>query len=205
MALRNRISCLTRLIACLSLLLLVLPVAHAIKNDVNEPIHINARTVEANEKTGVAVYRGNVLIEQGPLSIKADRVEVRTRKNITELISATGEPAKLIRQPDAGEEEMEAEADRIDYRVSDGKLDMIARQGARRPGRSLGPRRWSEAAIRPPRCGQADGFPGHRLPKGQSVRCAGLWAGGARCGHNHSGTLGRMGSGFSCRYLPYRG
>ena len=132
MALRNRISCLTRLIACLSLLLLVLPVAHAIKNDVNEPIHINARTVEANEKTGVAVYRGNVLIEQGPLSIKADRVEVRTRKNITELISATGEPAKLIRQPDAGEEEMEAEADRIDYRVSDGKLDMIGNVSLRR-------------------------------------------------------------------------
>jgi len=132
MALRNSISRLTRLISCLSISLLVSPAAHAIKTNVDEPIHINARTVEANEKTGVAVYRGNVLIEQGPLSIKADRVEIRTRKNKTELIRATGEPARLIRQPDEGEDEIQAEADRIDYRVTDGKLYMTGKVSLRR-------------------------------------------------------------------------
>jgi lipopolysaccharide export system protein LptA len=101
------------------------PIAHAARNDNDEPIRINARSVEANEKTGVAVYRGNVVVEQGRLTIKADRVEIRTRNNQTELIQATGAPVHLRQQPDAGTEEIQAEARRIDYRVSTRALDMI--------------------------------------------------------------------------------
>jgi len=124
MATRNRIPHFTRLFACLSMWLLVSSAAHAIKNNTDEPIHINARTVEVNEKTGVAVYLGNVRIEQGPLSIEADRVEIHSRKNKTDLVRATGKPAKLRRRPDEGEDEIRAAADRIDYHVAGGTLDM---------------------------------------------------------------------------------
>jgi len=132
MTTRNGISHFIRPVGALLIWLLVSPAAHAIKNDIDEPIRINARAVEANEKTGVAVYRGNVLIEQGPLSISADRVEIRSRKNRTELIRATGGPAKLHRQPKEGEDEIRAEADRIDYRVAEGRLDMTGSVSLRR-------------------------------------------------------------------------
>ena len=132
MAPRNRISHLIRLVACLSIWLLASPAAHAMKISADEPIHINARTVEANEKTGVAVYRGNVVIEQGPLAIKADRVEIRSRKNKTDHIRATGKPAKLRQRTDGGEDESQAEADRIDYRAAEGKLDMTGNVSLRR-------------------------------------------------------------------------
>lgn len=101
------------------------PITHAARNDEGEPIRINARSVEANEKTGTAVYRGNVVAEQGRLSIKADRMEIRARNNQTELIQATGSPVKLRQQPDATSEEIQAEAKRVDYHVSTRKLDMI--------------------------------------------------------------------------------
>ena len=78
--------------------LAAVPITHAAKDDEDEPIRINARSVEANEKTGTAVYRGNVVAEQGRLSIKADRVEIRARNNQTELIQATGSPVKLRQQ-----------------------------------------------------------------------------------------------------------
>ena len=73
-----------------------------------------------------------VRIEQGPLSIVADRVEIHSRKNKTDLISATGKPAKLHRQPNEGEDEIRAEADRIDYHVAGGKLDMTGNVSLRR-------------------------------------------------------------------------
>ena len=112
--------------------LTAVPLTHAARNEEDEPIRINARSVEANEKTGTAVYRGNVVAEQGRLSIKADRMEIRARNNQTELIQATGSPVKLRQQPDATSEEIQAEAKRVDYHVSTRKLDMISEVSLRR-------------------------------------------------------------------------
>ncbi len=129
---RQRSSSLTSAAICIWFGVLAAPAAYAAASDVNQPIRINARTVEANEKTGVAVYRGNVVIEQGRLSIRADRVEIRAHKNKTESIRATGKPAKLRQQADADGEEIDADADRIDYHVADGKLDMTGNVSLRR-------------------------------------------------------------------------
>ena len=107
-------------------------VAHAGKDEMDEPIRINARSVQANEKTGTAVYRGNVVAEQGRLSIRADRVEIRVKNNQTELIKATGDPVKLHQQPDATTEDIQAEAKRVDYHVSSRTLDMIGEVSLRR-------------------------------------------------------------------------
>ncbi|MHB8534276.1 MAG: lipopolysaccharide transport periplasmic protein LptA [Sulfuricaulis sp.] len=116
----------------LAISVLTATAVHAAKKDADEPMHIKARSVEANEKTGVSVYRGSVRIDRGPLSIEADRVEMHARDNKTELIRATGAPAKLRRQAEAGEEEIQAEAERIDYHVADGKLDMSGKVSLRR-------------------------------------------------------------------------
>ena len=110
----------------------VVSAAHAGRDDMDEPIRINARSVEANEKTGTVVYRGNVVAEQGRLSIKADRIEIRAKNNQTELILATGNPVKLRQKPDATSGEIQADAKRIDYRVSTRKLDMIGDVSLRR-------------------------------------------------------------------------
>ena len=121
---RRDISRLSRLSVCIFPWLLAAPPAHAVKNVGDEPIHINARSIEADQKTGVTVYRGSVLVEQGRLSIEADRVEIRALHRRTDIIHATGKPVKLRQGPDATSEEIRAEANRVDYRVSDGKLDM---------------------------------------------------------------------------------
>ena len=105
---------------------------HAMESDADEPLHINARSVEANEKTGVAIYTGDVQARQGRLSIRADRLEIRTRDHKTEFIRATGKPAKLDQQAGAQTEEIHAEANRIDYHVLDKKLDMMGNVSVRR-------------------------------------------------------------------------
>ena len=108
------------------------PATYAARNDADEPIRINARSVEANEKTGVAVYTGDVVAQQGRLSIHAERVEIRTRDRQTDFIRATGKPAKLHQQADEDIEEMQAEANRIDYHVTDKKLDMMGNVSVQR-------------------------------------------------------------------------
>jgi lipopolysaccharide export system protein LptA len=114
----------SRLILVLLLSLAAETTAHAASRDQDEPIRIDARSVEANDRTGSMVYSGNVVVEQGRLSIRADRVEVMTRQGRTELVRATGKPAKLRQLAGGEEEEMRAEAKRVDYRVSLGKIDM---------------------------------------------------------------------------------
>lgn len=121
-----------RLIFMLLLSLMAQAMAHAAGPDTNEPIRIDARSVEANDKTGTVVYSGNVRVEQGRLSIQADRVEIMTRQGRTELVRATGKPAKLRQRADDEEEEVRAEADRVDYRVALGKIDMKGRVSLQR-------------------------------------------------------------------------
>jgi len=108
--------------------------AHALRQDADEPIHVNARSVETNEKTGMAVYRGDVLVEQGGLSLRADRIEIHTRNKRTDFIRATGKPAKLRQRAEEQTDEIRAEAERIDYRVASGQIEMTGNVTVRRGG-----------------------------------------------------------------------
>lgn len=122
----------SRLMFAFLLTLMVGTMAQAAGLEQDEPIRIDARSVEANDKTGAVVYSGNVMVEQGRLSIQADRVEIMTRHGRTELVRATGKPAKLRQRAAGEEEEVRAEANRVDYRVSLGKIDMSGRVSLRR-------------------------------------------------------------------------
>lgn len=106
--------------------------ARAADRDEDDPIRIQANSVEANDKTGAVVYSGNVQAEQGDLTIRADRVEIQTRDGRTELIRATGAPAKLRQKAGRENEEIRAEAARVEYRVSTGKIDMHGKVSLRR-------------------------------------------------------------------------
>lgn len=122
----------SRLMFTLLLSLMTETMAHAASPETDEPIRIDARSVEANDRTGAVVYSGNVTVEQGRLSIQADRVEIMTRQGRTELVRATGKPAKLRQRAEGDEAEVRAEANRVDYRVALGKIDMSGRVSLRR-------------------------------------------------------------------------
>lgn len=127
----NRVSA-SRTAWCLVATLLVTGMAQAASRDEDEPIRINARSVEADDKTGTVVYSGNVKVEQGRLSIQADRVEIKMRKSKTELVRATGKPAKLRQRAEGDAGETQAEADRVDYHVSLRKVDLTGHVSLRR-------------------------------------------------------------------------
>ncbi|GAB4507559.1 MAG: hypothetical protein Tsb0026_03510 [Sulfuricaulis sp.] len=130
MAARNTVF--SRLTFALLLSLMAAITAHATSLGDDEPISIDARSVEANDKTGAVVYSGNVAVEQGRLSIQADRVEIKMHKSKTELVRATGKPAKLRQRSEGESGEIRAEADRVDYHVALRKVDLVGHVTLRR-------------------------------------------------------------------------
>lgn len=105
------------------LLLAGVPNAHALKTDADQPINIRARRVDANEKTGVSVYRGDVVLTQGSLRIEADRIEVTLRGGQTDLVRAWGKPARMYTRTDAGED-IHANSARIEYHGKARRIDL---------------------------------------------------------------------------------
>lgn len=109
--------------------------AHALKEDRDQPVQITADTVDMNEKTRVAVYRGHVRMRQGSAEIHADRVEVRLREseNKVETMRVTGNPARLKVRPDDKDEDVHASAREMIYRAIARRVelrgDALLRQG----------------------------------------------------------------------------
>lgn len=97
--------------------------ALAAKRDAEQPINIRARSVDANEKTGVSIYRGNVVLTQGTLRLDADRLEVHNRNGRVELVRAWGEPARLQARTERGEE-LRGRAARVVYRANEARIDL---------------------------------------------------------------------------------
>jgi lipopolysaccharide export system protein LptA len=122
----------SRFAGCLLACFLAVFTAHAADRTEDEPISINARSVEANDKTGTVIYNGNVVAEQGRLSIRADRVEIFSRNGKTERMRATGKPVKLRQASEGDIAEIQAEATRVDYHFSQRKIDMIGQVTLRR-------------------------------------------------------------------------
>lgn len=106
------------------LCLLGTSLAHALKEDREAPFNISARHVEVNEKTGAAVYRGNVVLVQGSLRIQAERLEVRSRQNKSDVVLGFGNPLVVRQRQDQRDEGVEIRAARLEYRVRERQLDL---------------------------------------------------------------------------------
>ncbi|HKQ29939.1 MAG TPA: lipopolysaccharide transport periplasmic protein LptA [Burkholderiales bacterium] len=105
---------------------------HAREGDRNQPLNVRAATVNVDEKSGVAVYRGNVLLIQGSLRVEADRLEVRTDKNRRlQTLIATGRPARLRGFTQDRDDELQADAERIVYQAAKREIEISGNAWAR--------------------------------------------------------------------------
>ncbi|WP_374675498.1 lipopolysaccharide transport periplasmic protein LptA [Ideonella sp.] len=109
-----------RLLTGLAVLALAAP-AGAERADRSKPMEIvsdGQQSATVDLKSRVTVISGNVVITQGTLQIKADRVEVREdtpgRFHAT-AIGAAGRPATFRQKRDRVDEYVEAEAARVEY------------------------------------------------------------------------------------------
>lgn len=112
------------LVLLLPTVLLVQATALSAGSTPKAPLHVYARTIEIDDRAGTALYRGEVSMTDGALTLKADTVEATMREGELELFKAVGRPVEIEhRSPDTGEV-TRAKSARVIYHAISEKLDM---------------------------------------------------------------------------------
>lgn len=101
--------------------------ALALESDARQPISVLADSAEFNPDQGIAVYTGNVEIEQGSLKVKAHKITVyRNEAGEIDNIQATGQDKRVhLQQKPAPEDPVvHAYAMRIDYKAARQQVEL---------------------------------------------------------------------------------
>lgn len=114
-------------VSVLGLLLLLVWVAPvmALKSDRQQTMYIESDELEVDDLRGISVYRGSVRFSQGSLQLQADKVVVTARQRRLQKVVAHGRPVRLQRQMDQGRGKMRAEAQTMEYRITDDSLILL--------------------------------------------------------------------------------
>ena len=107
------------------LVALFLPTALlALSGDSEQPIAVEADSLEVREQDGISIYEGNVLLVQGSLELRSDRMVIHFNDaGELELMEMTGSPARF-RQLDDEQLEMQGQALKINYTESGSLLEL---------------------------------------------------------------------------------
>jgi lipopolysaccharide export system protein LptA len=99
--------------------------ALAEKADRQRPIQIEADSVRMDDARKTAVYEGNVVLVQGTLNIRAERIDVRQDERGMVSGDATGRPVQFRQKMEGKSEFIEAQATRIEYDAHTEVLKLI--------------------------------------------------------------------------------
>ncbi|WP_299591223.1 lipopolysaccharide transport periplasmic protein LptA [uncultured Microbulbifer sp.] len=112
--------------------------ALALPGDREQPVKVSADNLKANRSKNLSVYSGNVVISQGSLQIRADRVEVHgNSKGEINKVVATGTPAHFQQQVKESTSPVKARAKRIEFLVSSDALELTGEAFVDRDGNTL--------------------------------------------------------------------
>jgi lipopolysaccharide export system protein LptA len=103
----------------------------ALESDVEQPITVEADSMDIDDGAGTSVYRGNVELHQGTITLKADKVTVIQGKGKSDQVVAEGRPAILRQLPDGKTEYVEGRALRMEYSVDSELLLLIGKASLR--------------------------------------------------------------------------
>jgi len=98
------------------------PLAHAEKADREKPINFSGDTGDADLQKRGGALAGNVIITQGTLTIRADRIVFRQNADNSLSATAFGNPVALRQKRDGADEYYEGYAQRIEY---DGSKELV--------------------------------------------------------------------------------
>jgi lipopolysaccharide export system protein LptA len=106
--------------------MLLLPgLALGLSTDKDQPIHLEADSVDIDEATGVSVYQGNVIVTQGSLKLWADKMWIYRKNGITEKIVTKGNPTHFRQLTDDTEEETKGQAKQAEFYVQKDEIHLI--------------------------------------------------------------------------------
>ena len=98
----------------------------ALPSDREQPIHVQADSAELDDKRGVAVYRGAVVITQGTLKITGDTVTItQNAQGDIEVFTSQGKPAYYEQKPAVDKDIVKAYGLTIQYFASNERIILL--------------------------------------------------------------------------------
>jgi lipopolysaccharide export system protein LptA len=96
----------------------------ALPDDREKPIHITADKALRDEKKGVTVYTGHVVLVQGSMELEADTLTIYHTSEKADQIIAEGNPARMRQQPEVKKAIVHAQGKVITYYRSEDKVNL---------------------------------------------------------------------------------
>ena len=101
----------------ITVLVLLLPLQlFALADDGEQPINVEADSLEVRDQENISIYTGNVRLNQGSLEFRCDRLTLHfdDQKELV-LMEMSGAPA-TFRQLDDEQQELNGQAEQLQYR-----------------------------------------------------------------------------------------
>src|SRR5512145_1209765 len=106
---------------------LAAPDAHAEAADKGKPINYSADSGDVNYQTKIGNLSGNVVITQGTMTIRADRIVFRQNADNSVSATAHGNPISFRQKRDGVDEYFEGHAQRAEYDGAKEVLELFDR------------------------------------------------------------------------------
>lgn len=119
-------------LVCVALFTLATLSAQAERGDRDKPVNLEADRVTIDDAKKVSVFEGNVVLTQGTLVLRADRMIVREDQQGFQQGTAFGNLATFRQKRDGVDEYIEGEAERIEYDGRAERLQLFNRAQMRR-------------------------------------------------------------------------
>ena len=105
--------------------------------DEQQPVNIQADRLLASEKQGNSVYRGNVVVTQGSLTLKGDKIDVFHPQGQVNQVITIGNPATFKRFNPTEQAWVYGKAERIEYHTTKKTVLLIGNAEVEQPGNHL--------------------------------------------------------------------
>ena len=82
----------------------------ALGDDANQPVTIESNSGFYDDKKGLSIYTGKVIVIQGSMHMDADKVVVYMENREIQKLVATGKPVKFKQSPEEGKDDVHGHA-----------------------------------------------------------------------------------------------
>ena len=104
---------------------LAAPAALADRSDRDQPINLESDRLVADDTKKISTFEGHVVVTQGTLAIRADKIVVRQDAQGFQHGTATGNPATFRQKRDGYDEFIEGEALKIEYDAKTERVEFL--------------------------------------------------------------------------------
>ncbi len=105
--------------------------------DEEQPVNISANSLNAQEKSGISIYKGNVIVTQGSLTLKGDVITVKHPNSQLQTVKSTGKPASFKRFSQTDQAWLKGQANTIEYNAINKTVLLVGNAQVEQPGQHL--------------------------------------------------------------------